>query len=166
MTKRIPSTFLVLTVAVGIASAARLKYDTVEVTLISRQRRFKIRAEVADTRAKASLGLMHRSQLAPDAGMLFVFPDEAVRSFWMKNTLIPLDIIFVSEDFEIRRIVRNALPCEHSPCPRYSSVYPVKYVVEINSGLSEEIGLEHGDRIEVNFRPLTLKSLSSPDGSL
>jgi hypothetical protein len=127
------------------------KYDIIEVVFVSSRGQFKIKAEVADTREKKLLGLMHRSYLAPEAGMLFVFQTEALRSFWMKNTLIPLDMIFVSKDLRIVHIVENAVPCKESPCDNYSSLYPAKYVVEINAGLSRKMGLEPGNHIELNL---------------
>jgi len=96
--------------------------------------------EIADEPGEWGQGLMFRESLPEDAGMLFIFPDETLRSFWMKNTLIPLDIIFISTDLEIVHIA-HAIPCETDPCASYSSLFPAQYVVEINGDLSDELGI-------------------------
>jgi uncharacterized membrane protein (UPF0127 family) len=97
--------------------------------------------EIASTSAQQAKGLMYRRELAEDKGMLFVFSDEAPRSFWMKNTYIPLDIIFISADKKIINI-EKALPCETDICPHYASQGPAQYVLEINGGLSEKLGIK------------------------
>jgi uncharacterized membrane protein (UPF0127 family) len=127
-----------------------LKYDIMEIILAPQGGKVIIRAEVADNQGKRMLGLMHRKYLAPEAGMLFIFENEQVRTFWMKNTLIPLDMIFISNELQIKDIIRNADPCEYSPCITYSSFHPVKYVLEINGGLSEKMGLKPGDSVELH----------------
>lgn len=80
--------------------------------------------------------------------MLVLFPNEAPRSFWMKNTLLPLDIIYIGGD---RRIVKisQAAPCRADPCAGYPSLHPAQYVLEINGGLSEELGIRAGDRVTI-----------------
>jgi uncharacterized membrane protein (UPF0127 family) len=100
--------------------------------------------ELAETREKQALGLMFRDSMPLDHGMLFTFPNEALRSFWMKNTLIPLDIIYFSEELELVSVA-NAKPCRVQQCPAYPSTGPAKYVLELNSGLASELGLEAGD---------------------
>jgi uncharacterized membrane protein (UPF0127 family) len=157
MNKKIILILLALLSTVGIcstvkiSSANRVNYDIVGVTLVSQQGSFAIEAEVADSPIKISRGLMRRRRLPKNAGMLFIFEDEVVRSFWMKNTLIPLDIIFVSKNLKIVHIAQYATPCKRSPCEKYDSIYPAKYVVEINGGLSEEMGLVPGDYIEMDL---------------
>ena len=101
--------------------------------------------EIADTEYKTQTGLMYRSSMEDHQAMLFVFPDSQVRSFYMKNTQIPLDIIYINSNKEIVSFQKNARPFDESPLP--SSV-PSQYVLEINAGLSDEWGLEKGDRIE------------------
>ena len=100
--------------------------------------------ELAETRDKQSLGLMFRDSMPADHGMLFIFPNEAPRSFWMKNTLIPLDIIYFSEELKLVSVA-NAKPCRVEQCPPYPSKGPAKYVLELNSGRASELGLEAGD---------------------
>jgi uncharacterized membrane protein (UPF0127 family) len=84
---------------------------------------------------------MYRAHLAPDTGMLFLFDRESVQTFWMKNTLIPLDMIFISADHKIAGIVYDAEPQTLSV---RSVVDPSQYVLEIGGGLSAQLGLRAG----------------------
>lgn len=104
----------------------------------------KIRAEIADSPEEITTGLMFRQSLGKNEGMLFVFPGSAVRNFWMKNTIIPLDMIFIAEDGTIAKI-HHAVPCTSEPCPLYSSERPVKYVLEVNGNFTAENGIEEGN---------------------
>jgi uncharacterized membrane protein (UPF0127 family) len=79
------------------------------------------------------------------AGMLFIFPQEEVRSFWMKNTYIPLDIIFVDASREIVTIQSNTQPLSTEPVPSYK---PAKYVIEVNAGFTSKHNIKEGDRVE------------------
>jgi len=108
----------------------------------------KFLAEIADTPELTAKGLMYRRSIPDDYAMLFIFEDELERGFWMKNTLIPLDIIFLNKDKEIINIHHNVQPCRKSPCKTYYSLKPSKYVVEINGKLSRKFKLKSGDRIE------------------
>ncbi len=106
--------------------------------------------EVADDDASRTRGLMFRDTMADDRGMLFIFDDERPRSFWMKNTRIPLDIIYIDRNFEVVSISADTPPCRSRSrrCPSYPSDGPARYVLEINGGLAAELGLTPGDRIE------------------
>lgn len=101
-------------------------------------------AEVADDPRERAQGLMFREQMAPAHGMLFLFPEEAQRSFWMKNTLIPLDMIFIRADKTILGIVENAEP---RTTTSRSVPGDSQFVLEINGGLAAERGLEAGQRV-------------------
>jgi uncharacterized membrane protein (UPF0127 family) len=105
--------------------------------------RFEI--EIADNDYEIQRGLMDRESLRDDQGMLFIFPDLRPRSFYMKNTLIPLDIIFIDQDSKIVSIVRDAVPLDETSLP---SQVPVRYALEMNAGLSERLGLEQGDSMK------------------
>jgi uncharacterized membrane protein (UPF0127 family) len=107
--------------------------------------------EIADDDATRAQGLMFRDEMADDHGMLFIFPDQRMRSFWMKNTRIPLDIIYIDRDFEVVSISADTPPCRsrNRRCPSYPSEGPAQYVLEINGGLAAEYGIEPGDRIQV-----------------
>ena len=102
--------------------------------------------EVADTPSKREMGLMYRRELAADHGMLFIFPDESVLTFWMKNTPIPLDMIFIGSDLRIVGIVREAVPFTESA---RSVGLPSRYVLEINGGVAQKRGLEVGDKVRL-----------------
>lgn len=107
----------------------------------------EIKAEVADTIYKQAIGLMNRTNMPEDRGMLFIFNDEKKREFWMKNTLIPLDIIFLDKDLKIVSIIENAQPCKTIDCELYSSTGPSKYVIEIKGGLSSKYNITNQTKI-------------------
>jgi len=111
----------------------------------------KINVEIADDNAEMEKGLMFREKLNENEGMLFVFGEEALHAFWMKNTLIPLDIIFIDENFEIIDI-KHAVPCRAEPCALYKSAKPAKYVLEVNEGFAEKNSVGVGDKIILNQR--------------
>ena len=103
--------------------------------------------EVAVTEEEHRRGLMFRESLSPDEGMLFVFDDERPRAFWMKNTLIPLDIIWINAKGKVVFIKKNAHPCGEHLCPSFGPEAPARYVLEINSGMAEKIGMTEGDTV-------------------
>ncbi|WP_323788169.1 DUF192 domain-containing protein [Psychroserpens sp.] len=101
--------------------------------------------EIADDDYSTQTGLMYRKRMENNQGMLFIFPDSDYRSFYMKNTEISLDIIYISEDKHIVSIQKNAKPMDETSLP---SEAPAKFVLEVNAGLSETWNLEKGDTIE------------------
>lgn len=101
--------------------------------------------EVVDTPETRAQGLMYVMELAPDAGMLFDFKEERVVSFWMRNTFIPLDMIFITADGVVKNVHVNARPHDTTSIP---SDGPVQYVLEIPGGRSVELGIEAGDTVE------------------
>jgi len=111
---------------------------------------FKI--EVVSTPEELSKGLMFRESLEKNSGMLFIFPKEDFHSFWMKNTLIPLDIIWINSDKEIVFIKNNVQPCLEETCEIYSSNEKAKYVLELNAGTAEKIGLGIGEEVEFKLK--------------
>lgn len=94
--------------------------------------------ELAITPEQKQQGLMFRESLPKDAGMLFVFNDTEPRGFWMKNTKIPLDMIYLDENLTVVEIKKNIRPCLEDPCAVYKSK-PAKYVLEVNAGESVKI---------------------------
>ena len=102
--------------------------------------------EVVSAPEERARGLMFRESLAPDAGMLFVFEQEGVYPFWMKNTLIPLDIIWINAGREIVSISEETPPCEADPCPWYNPGAAARYVLEISGGEAGARGLAVGDK--------------------
>lgn len=107
--------------------------------------------ELAITAEERSNGLMFRESLDPKKGMLFVFEKEGKHTFWMKNTLISLDIIWINEKKEIVFINQNTPPCREQPCRIIEPAESAKYVLEINGGISKEIGLIVGDKINIEY---------------
>lgn len=108
---------------------------------------FKV--ELAKTPAEQAKGLMYRAELPEDHGMLFFFERDAPRTFWMKNTLIPLDMIFINSELKVVEVKANVPPCREDPCPTYPSV-PAMYVLEINGGLAEKKGIKVGSMVSLS----------------
>lgn len=111
----------------------------------------EIRVEVADSPEEQWRGLMFRESLGEREGMLFIFGEEQALGFWMKDTLIPLDMIFLDGNRTVVKI-HTAVPCEADPCPIYSSGRPAQYVVEVNAGFAEQQGIREG--VQLEFRGL------------
>ena len=107
--------------------------------------------ELAQTADEQALGLMFREEMDDDRGMLFLFPVEAMRSFWMKNTRIPLDIFYFDADLKLVSVAENARPCKTRRCPNYPSKGPAKYVLELNAGKAAELGVQPGDLLELHI---------------
>lgn len=106
--------------------------------------------EIADTPSKREMGLQYRRDLAADRGMIFLFPAESQQSFWMKNTPLPLDMIFINGDRKIVGIVEQTVP--FSLDPRSVSA-PSQFVLEINGGLSKRHGIKAGDAVRFEDIP-------------
>ena len=109
----------------------------------------KINAEIADDKEERTKGLMLREKLEENSGMLFIFENEEYQIFWMKNTFIPLDIIFIDKNLEIMDI-KYAIPCNENPCTLYRPSNPSKYVLEVNAGFSAKNNISEGDKIILN----------------
>lgn len=104
-----------------------------------------IDVEIADDDYKIQTGMMYRTAMDDNQGMLFIFPDEQIRSFYMKNTQIALDILFINSDKEIVSFQKDARPYDATSL---SSGVPAQYVLEIKAGLSNSWNLKNGDRVE------------------
>jgi hypothetical protein len=108
-----------------------------------------IEAEIATTEADHQRGLMHRTQLAADRGMLFFFPSPGLHGFWMSETLIPLDIVWLDADRRIVSISRDAQPCPSGvSCPIYSPSAPAQFVLELAAGEAARRNLQVGDQLD------------------
>jgi len=105
----------------------------------------KLDIEIADTDYDVQSGLMYRDNMKENRGMLFVFPTMRQRYFYMKNTRIPLDLIYLDDKKNIVSFQENAEPFNEKQLP---SVVPAKYVLEVNAGLAEKWLLDIGDRME------------------
>ncbi|CAN5909992.1 hypothetical protein BH23ACT11_BH23ACT11_12570 [soil metagenome] len=114
----------------------------------------KVRVEIADDIFERARGLMYRTDLGQNRGMLFIYDDETVHKFWMKNTLIPLSVAFMNSNGRIVDIQKmepvgreQAVPDEK--LPRYVSAAPARYALEVNQGFFDERGVEVGDTAEL-----------------
>lgn len=113
----------------------------------------QVSVEIAATPAEQARGLMFRESLPTMAGMLFVYPDERDASFWMRNTLIPLDMVFLDEAGRVVRIHENAVPLDETPI---RAGVPTLAVLELNGGLARRLGLRPGDEIRSPAMPQDL----------
>ena len=120
------------------------KFPTSELTIVSATGSHRFNIEVADTPAQMEQGLMFRTSLASDAGMLFVYPQPTVATMWMRNTLIPLDMLFVDAQGRIVNIGQRAVP---QSLDVISAAAPVRAVIELNGGTAARLGIEPGDQV-------------------
>ncbi|NOX66756.1 MAG: DUF192 domain-containing protein [Chlorobi bacterium] len=104
----------------------------------------KIDIEIAEDDNSRTQGLMYREKMKQNQGMLFIFPYETMQSFWMKNTIIPLDIIFVNGNNEIVTIRKNTVPFDTG---HYASTKPAQFVIEVDAGYTDSLGIKIGDKI-------------------
>jgi uncharacterized protein len=131
----------------GDSTGAANAQDLRTVTIDSGGEEVEVRVEIADSPEEQATGLMNRTALAEDRGMLFVFPGEEVRSFWMKNTLIPLSIAYMDSEGRIVDL-QDMKPLDDEE-PHYVSAEPAKYALEVNKGFFDENGVEVGDRAQL-----------------
>lgn len=124
------------------ALAAGLPRDVLLVETASSQYRFEV--EIADNENERAEGLMYRQAMADNAGMLFLYPSPRPVEFWMKNTVLSLDIVFVRADGTIARIAANTTPMSVDLIP---SGEPVLAVLEVKAGIMRELGIAPGDRL-------------------
>lgn len=108
--------------------------------------------EVATTEGARARGLMFRNELADGHGMLFVYPADKVLGVWMKNTRIPLDILFISAPGRIVSMLQNVQPCVTPACGVYNSVFKARYMLEVNAGTIDRLGIAVGDKVRLAWR--------------
>lgn len=138
---------LIASLFVMLASAcSAAPTQTVVVTLHGA----RFSAETATNEAARERGLMARPRLPNDHGMLFVFPDSAPRGFWMKNTLVALDILYFDHDRRLVSTQHDVPPCKADPCPIYPSASPAQYVLELPAGTARRIDATRGDVLAID----------------
>jgi uncharacterized membrane protein (UPF0127 family) len=120
-------------------------FERSELTIVSGGKRHLFQIELAISAEQMAQGLMFRRQIAPDAGMLFLHREERELSMWMKNTFIPLDMVFIAADGRITRIAQRTVP---QSLATISSDGPAMAVLELNAGTAERLGIKPGDRVE------------------
>jgi uncharacterized protein len=136
---------LVLAIAVLVCSSCTAR----DPSVVLNGERFTV--ELAETSEKHALGLMFRDSMADDHGMLFLFPTESRRTFWMRNTRIPLDILYFDANLRLVSVAADTPPCRTQRCPTYLSAGPAKYVLELNAGKAAELGVGPGDVLELDI---------------
>lgn len=134
--------FIIFVLGVTSTLAAGMRTETLEVRSANGTHEFRV--EVAETAAERAQGLMGRTDLTPDDGMLFIFPQSGLQYFWMRNTPTSLDIIFIGSDYIVRSIAANTVPYSEEVI---SSEVPAKYVLEVLAGRAAELGIKPGDRV-------------------
>lgn len=131
--------------AFSAAASAQVRFDRQPLAIVtSSGERHEFSAELALDPDQREQGLMYRKQMAPDAGMLFDFGDSRAVSMWMRNTLIPLDMLFIDDAGTITHIQEQAKPLSETII---SSQGPVKYVLELNGGEVRRRGIHKGDKV-------------------
>jgi uncharacterized protein len=133
------------------SGAPELRLVTIDA---SNGEKVKVRVEIADNALGHAIGLMYRKSLPEDQGMLFVYTDEAKRSFWMKNTFIPLSVAFMDShgrivDIQNMKPVGEEQSVPDTKLPRYVSAEPAQYALEVNQGFFEEHGVKVGDKAKL-----------------
>ena len=138
--------FLFFSLLLGLVSVTNLSNSKKlqEIDIFTNGNVINFIVEIADTQRKRENGLMFRDSLPRKTGMLFIFPEKKKIGIWMKNTIIPLDIIFISEEKIIQKIIYSAVPMDNTI---YSSEDLSKYVLEINAGLSKEFQIKKGNKV-------------------
>lgn len=106
-----------------------------------------ITAELAVTDYERARGLMYRERINPDQGMLFIFEVEGRHSFWMKNMVISIDILWLNKEKQIVHLEERVPPCERDPCPSYASKIPAMYVLELKAGSIQDHSLKKFDKL-------------------
>lgn len=136
-----------LLVSISISASAQPQPTLPQSDLVIRTEKGpqKFKVELADNDGTRARGMMFRTSMAPDAGMLFDFKQEQMASFWMRNTLIPLDMLFIKADGTILNIHQRAIPRDESGI---NSIGPVRAVLELNGGTASRLGIKAGDKVE------------------
>jgi len=142
-----PKTLIATLLLALCCSACSPSHHTAPVTVTLHGQQFT--AELATDEAAREHGLMMRSVLTADHGMLFVFPDTAPRGFWMKHTLIPLDILYFDAERKLVSSQQDVPPCKIDPCPIYPSAKPARYVLELSAGTAKRIDVREGDTLAI-----------------
>lgn len=120
------------------------QFSTSELTIVSATGQHRFKVELAETPAQMTQGLMFRTNLAPDAGMLFDYKQPIAATMWMRNTLIPLDMLFVDAQGRIVNIHQRAVP---QSLDVIAAAAPVRAVIELNGGTASRLGIAPGDRV-------------------
>ncbi len=143
---RLASAFMALFLCLASVAGAGEKFDTQRLTIVTKNgKNHAFTVELAVTPRQREQGLMNRREMAPDHGMLFAFGETRQVFMWMKNTYLPLDMLFIGKDGKIRSIKENARPLDESII---DSKGPIDYVLELNGGTVKRLGIRTGNRVQ------------------
>lgn len=134
--------------AFALANPAGLALAQAQPQVTLKGKRFLV--ELATDEVSRERGLMFREHMEANRGMLFIFERELPQAFWMKNTKIPLDMLFFDHDKKLVAMHDNVPPCKADPCPGYPSGAPAMYVLELNGGTAAKLGVKPGDVFELH----------------
>jgi len=109
---------------------------------------YAVHVELATDDETRAQGLMYRDRLRDHTGMLFFFSEMSVHGFWMKNTLIPLDILWIDQGRRVVHARHDVPPCQADPCPSYDPGVAAKYVLEVAAGVARQHGVTHGSQLQ------------------
>jgi len=123
------------------------------------------RLEIANTPEERARGYMYRSRVGPEEGMLFIFPESDFHSFWMKNCLVSLDILWLSDELVVVHLEQKVPPCRKDPCQGYPPMSKARYVLEIGSGMAKKSGLRVGSKVRIEGIELE-KTAETPRNSV
>jgi len=156
MKEKLIAKLLLIVIAVAIISAFIIytnlsQYQTPSAlnTTIMEVNSSVLNLEIARSEKELSDGLMFRTSMDNNKGMIFIFQDEQIRTFWMKNTLISLDIIYLDKEFNVVKIYSNTKTNQIKEI--YSSLKPSQYAIELNGGRSAELGITEGLKLNINL---------------
>lgn len=143
---RLASAFMALFLCLASVAGAGEKFDTQPLTIVTKNgKSHAFTVELAVTPRQREQGLMNRREMAPDHGMLFAFGETRQVFMWMKNTYLPLDMLFIGKDGKIRSIKENARPLDESII---DSKGPIDYVLELNGGTVKRLGIRTGNGVQ------------------
>jgi uncharacterized membrane protein (UPF0127 family) len=120
-------------------------------TLHFKEQNLDLKVEIAANEEQRQTGLMFRPTLATDHGMLFVFEESAIIHIWMKNTQMPLDVVFIDQTGKIVSLLKNLPPCKQTNCPIYPSDAPASFMLELNAGFIEQQHIRTGQQLTLPF---------------
>jgi uncharacterized membrane protein (UPF0127 family) len=141
------SSFLVWLPPAGVEGAATHEEESAPKAVAPDGHEFAL--EIASTPEQRAKGYMFRSRVPSGEGMLFIFPRSDFHSFWMKNCLVSLDILWLSEDLTIVHLESDLSPCKADPCPSYPAMSKARYVLEIAAGMAKKTGLRVGEKLRL-----------------
>jgi uncharacterized membrane protein (UPF0127 family) len=139
---------LCLLLAVGVFGSAAFAQNLEPLEVVTSSGSHVLQVEIASDEASRERGLMNRRYMPADRGMLFEFPIEEPVAFWMKDTYIPLDMIFIGHDGAVVGVVENAEPLSETTIP---SGAPTSAVLEVNGGVAASLGIRPGDKVKHSF---------------